>query len=65
MFEAGKSSEESQPSPASCEHDYKLDKDLEGWVCLKCGKMLDLMVQATRHECGPDCDRHGDISAIG
>jgi len=60
-----------EPSPprrfgaSSCEHDYRLDKELEGWVCTKCGKLFELMTQVTRHECGPDCDIHGDISAIG
>lgn len=52
-------------SPASCVHDYEFDADLEAWVCAKCGKLLDLMVQEGRHECGPDCEKHSDISAIG
>lgn len=49
----------------SCEHDYVLEGDLEMWVCTKCGSALELTAQVQRHECGPDCDRHEDISAIG
>ena len=52
-------------SAAACQHDYELDKDLQMWVCTRCGTSLDMQTQVTRHECGPDCDIHGDISAIG
>ena len=48
-----------------CEHDYQLDSDLEMWVCARCGTSMDLVTQPSPHECGPDCDRHEDISAIG
>jgi len=52
-------------APANCWHDYIFDADLEEWVCQKCGKALSLVAQQDKHECGPDCDKHGDIAAIG
>jgi hypothetical protein len=65
MLEPDSPRGERKPAPAACDHAYELDKDLEMWVCAKCGSALDLMTQQMRHECGPDCDRHRDISAIG
>lgn len=53
------------PGSPVCEHDYEMDRDLQMWICVKCGSALELTTQVTRHECGPDCDRHEDISAIG
>ena len=54
-----------QPATTVCEHDYRIDKEMQMWICAKCGTALDLMTQLIRHECGADCDRHGYISAIG
>jgi len=51
-------------APANCRHDYIHDADLEDWVCARCGKALALVTQE-KHECGPDCEKHGDIAAIG
>ena len=65
MLEPGGSSGRPKRGTAACEHDYRLDQDMEMWICAKCGTSLDLMTQLIRHECGADCDRHGDISAIG
>ena len=48
-----------------CDHEFQFDAELEDWVCQKCGKALALVSQDERHECGPDCDRHGDVAAIG
>jgi len=64
MSKAGSSSDKPRPETASCQHDYRLDTDLEEWVCTKCGKALSLVAQE-KHECGPDCEKHGDIAAIG
>ena len=65
MLEPGGTSEQRKAAPAACDHDYQLDQDMEMWVCAKCGTSMDLMTQLIHHECGADCDRHGDISAIG
>jgi hypothetical protein len=59
------SSSPGRPDAAVCEHDFQLDPDLQGWVCSKCGKALMLVSQQQNHECGPDCDKHGDIAGIG
>jgi hypothetical protein len=65
MLEPDRPSGGQRPAVAACDHDYVLDKDMQMWICEKCGTSLDLMTQLIRHECGADCDRHGDISAIG
>jgi len=65
MPEEEKSPAQARPTPAECAHEYQMDDELETWVCANCGSALDLVTQVQRHECGPDCDRHGDVSAIG
>jgi hypothetical protein len=65
MLEPGHNFEGRRPAKKACDHDYRLDKEMQMWICEKCGTAMDLMTQLMRHECGADCDRHGDISAIG
>jgi predicted RNA-binding Zn-ribbon protein involved in translation (DUF1610 family) len=42
-----------------------MDEEMQMWICSRCGTSLNLVTQVNHHECGPDCDRHEDISAIG
>ena len=65
MLEPDMPSDERRTAAAVCDHDYRIDREMQLWICTKCGTALDLMTQLIRHECGADCDRHGDISAIG
>ncbi len=46
------------------DHFYRLDSELQDFVCEKCGVTLGLSARE-RHECGPDCDIHSDVSGIG
>ncbi|HET9477144.1 MAG TPA: hypothetical protein VFP63_06625 [Dehalococcoidia bacterium] len=54
-----------QSAASPCEHEYEMDEEMQMWICSRCGTSLNLVTQVNHHECGPDCDRHEDISAIG
>ena len=50
---------------AKCEHEYKLDPEVQMWVCERCGRDLAFVNHREAHECGPDCEKHGETSGIG
>ena len=49
MPEPDTPSPQKQSGAAACQHDYELDRDLQMWVCAKCGTSLDLQTQVARH----------------
>ncbi len=48
----------------SCDHSYRMDAELQDFVCEKCGTTLGLSNRES-HECGADCDIHAEVSGIG
>ncbi len=52
-------------APGTCQHEFQFDNELEDWLCTRCGRSFGLVTAEARHQCGPDCDIHDEVSGIG